>query len=96
MNQDTKAKIIIGGICGVVVLFIIFYSMYAFGGDKKDTREARASFSAPKLEKKKYDYNRRIDMLNEKKYVPTKEEKSISQEAETIENPTNKENPFLL
>ena len=89
MNQDTKAKIIIGGICGVVVLFIIFYSVSKFGDKKKDTREARASFSAPKLEEKKYDYNRKIDMLSEQKYVPKEETK-------TIETPVTEVNPFIV
>lgn len=95
MDQDTKPKIIVGAVVMIVVLFIVIYGVIAFGGEKKTKKQSdKVAFSAPKLEKKEYEYNRRIDLVNEKGYVP--EQKIIIQEDTSEINADNHiENPFL-
>lgn len=95
MDKDTKPKIIVGAVVMIVVLFIVVYAVTVFGGDRKTKKQSeKVAFSAPKLEKKEYEYNRRIDLVNEKGYVP--EQKKIIQEDTTEINEDNHiENPFL-
>ena len=94
MDQDTKAKIIVGAVISVVVLFIIVYSVVVFGGDKSTQPSEKVSFAAPELKRKEYEYNRRIDLINEKGYKPEPKE-VLQEDSPQLQEEKNMENPFL-
>ncbi|GEM_PF-5801827 len=93
MNKDAKIKMIVTAVLLSVVMFMVIYSMLVFGGESESKGQERASFAAPKLERKQYDYNRRIDMVNAKIFIPENQEKKKLDFKTDTEN--DLQNPFL-
>lgn len=96
MNKDDKAKIIVGAVITFVIILMVIYGVVVFGdGNNKKKESSNVSFSAPKLEQKKYDYNKRLDVINAKGYKP-EIKTDITDNSETLAEEEEEEpNPFL-
>ena len=97
MNKDNKAKLIVSSIIIFVVMLMSVYIMAVYGGNgKAKPATAQVSFSAPELEKKEYEYNQRIDLVNAKaKQSATITEVTNKKESD-IDIPELETNPFLV
>lgn len=97
MNKDNKAKLIVASVIIFVVMLMSVYIVSVYGGSgKANPGTKHVSFAAPELEKKEYEYNRRIDLVNAKAKQSATVTKATNETELDIDIPEMETNPFLI
>ncbi len=101
MEETKRIKLIISGIIGILVIFMVIYSINIFGGKKSEENNdsGHISFEAPKLSEIKYNYNKKIDIESQKEIKSSNislddldlGKDSIKEEVENINNDIKEE-----
>ncbi|SMO89523.1 Protein of unknown function [Saccharicrinis carchari] len=96
MTKDNKVKLIVASVILFVVMLMSVYIVSVYGGNGNTGKDSeQVSFAAPELEKKEYEYNRRIDLVNAKADQSGIGAEGASEKESAIEIQEMEVNPFL-